>query len=411
MPLLRLIVSPNKFSLMLGASMFLFLGDAILSYLFPIIVEETVVSFSLVGLILAASSLVGLIFDLIFPFVFPNIDWKLSNLLGVLFGLTFPVFVFLGQDFNQPIFYLIASIVWGIYFEFLGFSRQDGVVELDTEKNFTQTWGIIYALLAFCGFIGPIIASLAFGADQVVARTIVFALYFASVILSFALFRSKDTTIQKKESKLIHTISFVREIRYWAILEVKTFPIFLTLIYLAAVSSFFWTFGGLYGEELFGESGFGWLLLAVYTLPELIFSLAFTKFVIKRRKKFLSFILIILSGATLVPLIFIEEKLMLLPIIFAFSSLNAVTWILVRSVFSDLESRAKEFKVHVEAIFQSTESIGFIIGPLLTGLIIDGVGFKNSLVILGTLSIFIGFFLLIITPEKLKIPIKRLRQI
>ncbi len=408
---MHLIFKSNKLALLLASSLFLFLGDAILSYLFPVIVEETVHSFTLVGMILATSSLAGLTFDLLFPILFPNLDWKTSNLIGIVLALTFPILLFLGQDLKQPIFFIISAIVWGIYYEFLGFSRQDSVVELDKEKNFTQTWSIIYTFLAFCAFIGPIFASITLGADQFVARAIVFILYFIAIVLSFALVRTSGTEKPKRESKLVHAISFFKEMKYWAVLESRAYPVLILLVFLTIINSFFWTFGGLYGEELFGGNGFGWILLVVYTLPDLIFSLAFSRVLIKRRKKFLSFILLTLAGISVLPLMVTNDNYVLLSLVFVFSGLNAMIWILMRAVFSDLESRSEEFQVHMEGIYQSTHSIGYIIGPLLMGFVVDAIGFKSTFILIGLIAILLGIFLLIVTPEKIKIPKKRLRQI
>ncbi len=413
MKFLQLLPQSNKLSLLLISSLFLFLGDAILSYLFPVLVEQTVLSFTLVGIIMATSSTAGLIFDLIFPIFFPSLSWRTNHAIGVVLGLLFPITLFLGRDLNQPILFVISAICWGVYYEFLGFARQEAIVEIDKEKNFTKTWGIMYSFLSFCAFVGPIVASITLSADQVVARAVVFILYFISIIFALVLLRipdDKNLTINR-ESKFLHVLSFVSEIKYWAVIESKTYPMLLVLIFLTIVNSFFWTFGGLFGEAEFGGMGLGWILIVSYTLPELLFSFGFSRMIIKKRKKVLSFAFLILAGLTVVPLIVIHNNFLLLIVVSVFSGFGAVSAILMRAVFSDLESRAKEFDVHIEAIYQSTHSVGYIIGPLLAGLLVQTFGFYTTFIIFGFISIILGSFLLLVTPQKLKLPIKRLRQI
>lgn len=393
------------------STLFLFLGDAILSYLFPVVVEDTVNSFTLVGIIMAMSSIAGLISDLLFPVLFPKLSWKNANLIGVILGLCFPVLLFLGHDLGQPLLFVAASMIWGIYYEFLGFARQECVLDVDKKKEFTKTWGIIYTFLTFCAFIGPIVASVTLAADQIVARVVVFVLYAIALMFSLVLATSKNETVFKKESKIVHTISFIKEVKYWVILESKTYPMIIVLIFLTMINAFFWTFGGLYGESLFGHNGLGWILLVAFTLPELILSFIFSKIVIRHRKKFLSYILLVISGMAIIPMLFIHDTLMLLVAVSLFSSFSSISFILMRAVFSDIESRAEEFKVHVEAIFQSTHSLGYIAGPLLSGVLVQLFGFKESFIIWGLVAIVIGVVLILVTPEKLKIPKARLRSV
>jgi MFS family permease len=405
------LAKPNSLYLLLFSTLFLFLGDAILSYLFPVLVEETVMSFTLVGIIMAMSSGAGLISDLLFPVLFPNLSWKTANLIGVLLGFAFPALLFLGQDYGQPLFFVAAAIIWGIYYEFLGFARQECVIEIDTKRNFTSTWGLIFSILSFCAFVGPIVASITLSSDQIVARLLVFILYSIALFCSVMLATSGTKKTTPSESKIVHTLSFLSEVKYWVILESRTYPMLIVLIFLTIVNSFFWTFGGIHGEELFGSSGLGWLLLVVYTLPDLILSVIFSRIVIKRRKKFLSFILLIVAGLAIIPMLFIHDSLMLLFAVALFSSFNCISLLLMRAVFSDLESRAAEFKVHVEAVYQSTHSVGYIAGPLISGVLVQAFGFKETFIIWGLLSIAIGGFLIAVTPEKLKIPKARLRSV
>jgi MFS family permease len=405
------LAKPNSLYLMLFSTLFLFLGDAILSYLFPVLVEDTVKSFTLVGIIMAMSSTAGLISDLLFPILFPRLSWRVSNFIGVLLGMLFPVLLFLGQDYGQPLFFVAAAIIWGIYYEFLGFARQECVIDTDKKHNFTKTWGLISAFLSFCAFIGPVIASVTLSVDQIVARTLVFILYFIALVFSIVLATERKEIVTTRESKIVHTLSFISEVKYWVILEARTYPLIIVLVFLTITNSFFWTFGGLYGEELFGASGFGWILLVVFTLPDLIFAFTFSKLSIKRRKKFLSFIMLITAGLSVIPMLFLHDNLMLLGAVAIFSGFHSITFILMRAIFSDLESRAEEFKVHVEAVFLSTHSIGYILGPLISGVLVQAFGFKETFIIWGLLSIVIGVFLIYVTPEKLKIPKARLRSV
>lgn len=52
----------------------------------------------------------------------------------------------------------------------------------------------------------------------------------------------------------------------------------------------------------------------------------------------------------------------------------------------------------------STISVAYIIGPIMAGAITQFVGEKNTFVVVGNILAPVSVFLLVVTPEKLRLP-------
>ena len=90
-----------------------------MSYYFPVILGNTLESNALVGVVMAASSIMGLVCDLIFPQLFKRKSWKFLLITGIILGISFPITTNLGRHFTAFIIFVLASVLWGIYFEFI----------------------------------------------------------------------------------------------------------------------------------------------------------------------------------------------------------------------------------------------------------------------------------------------------
>jgi len=136
------------------------LSDSILSYIFPIVLEGHVNSNIAIGLIMALSSVVGLICDFVLPQIFPNKSWKFLLVVGILASLLFPVAVALGDIFGLISMFVIAVVIWGIYYEFILFTEQSFVVNEFKKEEYSKTWGVLGVMIDLTGIIAPILGSM-----------------------------------------------------------------------------------------------------------------------------------------------------------------------------------------------------------------------------------------------------------
>jgi hypothetical protein len=96
-------------------------GDSIMSFMAPNIIESIVKDPLLVGLIFAASSFVGFFVDYALSNLVKEKSFFLYAIVGMLIAVAFPIVLLLGQNVALALF---SMAIWGIYFEMLIFLSQ-----------------------------------------------------------------------------------------------------------------------------------------------------------------------------------------------------------------------------------------------------------------------------------------------
>jgi MFS family permease len=95
-----------------------FLADASLAYFVPNYIESTFQSSLIMGLVMSASSLVGLLADLVLPQLLPRLTVKRALLLTSVFQLAFIGTLLITLITPQLWLFFVAMACWGLYFEF-----------------------------------------------------------------------------------------------------------------------------------------------------------------------------------------------------------------------------------------------------------------------------------------------------
>ncbi|MFA6420596.1 MAG: MFS transporter, partial [Patescibacteria group bacterium] len=150
---------PDHIKRLLNYGVILFLlgvGDAIMSYYAPIYIENTVKNGFLMGLILAVSSLVGVVSDFLLSRISKERSFRIFFISAIVGGILFPISLLFFPPWI-PIL-LFAMTAWGIYYELIGFSNFVFVKEHIPHDKYPTAWGIIETLKASAYFIGPILA-------------------------------------------------------------------------------------------------------------------------------------------------------------------------------------------------------------------------------------------------------------
>jgi len=389
------------------------LSDSILSYIFPIVLETHVNSNLIVGGIISLSSVIGLICDFVLPQIFPNKSWRFLLVSGLLISLTFPIAMALGDIFGLLSIFILAVIIWGVYYEFLLFAEQNFVVSEFKKEEYSKTWGIIGIILDSIGIIAPIIGSilLVLGTYTYTSITIfiqIIALIFAILLLTKSDLKSENRNL----SKMKEHISVLKEMRYWGTLSKKIVPLLIMAFLLELVSATFWVFGGLFGRELIGVPGLDWGVLVISVIPTLIGSIIMSKLKIQKRKKFLSQLSLLTGGLILIPFALFEGNVtVILAVIFISSFFLSFSWPLNDAVYSDLQKRLEKKGMHLMGLSNAGYSLAYIVCPILMGFLSDLVGFYKAFSILGIILFVVALLLIIFTPKKLRMPHTSLEKI
>src|SRR5258708_7622579 len=234
---------------------FLLLADSVMVYAFPIIVQNQLGSNTLLGIVLSFSSVVGVVCDFLLPQVFHKKQWRILFYFAVTMAATFPLFTDLGSSFKVVSFFLMGSAIWGIYYEFMQFSRQDFVVSQDETRSYALDWSVIFAMWQVNLIVGPILA--AFILSKSYSLTPILVLFYVLSILSIFLIKDKKGSAAKtkvmkaKRASHIRFFKIYREFSYWKVLGGVMIWMLLLSFCLNLNQALFQTIGGVYGQQLF----------------------------------------------------------------------------------------------------------------------------------------------------------------
>jgi MFS family permease len=309
--------------------------------------------------------------------------------------------------------FVVAGLFWNVYYEFMAFSRQNFIVSNERKENYSQIWGIISVLSSFVGLVGPVIGSLLLK-ETVGNRVLFFGMFQTLTLFSGLILVSLTPTVQQEHKlrrTIHHKMSLFKDLKLWEILGARVFPIIIIGVMISLISAAVMSFGGLMGVELFGGEDLDWLLVVVFAIPSIIASLILTKFSIKRYKKLTSQILMILAGLSLCLMPLIKSYPVIVLICFFFCSLFiSFAWIVNEAVYSDLSDRARDEKIYINGMERLNDSIGYLVGPILVGFLADKTDYYVAFAFVGFISVILGIVLIMITPKKILIPHREIKE-
>lgn len=406
-------VARGKFSYFVVILFLILLADSIISYVFPIVLGNHISSNFEIGLILSLSSVIGIAFDFLIPIVFPRYGWKFQLIVGIILSVTFPLATALGDTYSIIWLFILAVILWGIYYEFIMFAQQSFIVEEERIKKYPHDWSIIELLTDVVEILGPIIGAflLIRGIKAYASITMlieILALVFA--ILLVILKRNIKAT--KPESKLKNTVNVLKTLRSWTVISKKVYMVLAMAAIVEIISAAFVSFAGLYGEQLINNPDWNWVLVALTTAPYMIGSFVMMRLNLSHGKKRLSQIAIVVSGIILASLFFFTGKLIPIAIVIFVSNLVvSICWPLDDAIFSDLQKRLGKHDIDLIGLSQASYSIAYIIAPSLMGLLSDNFGYNKAFALIGVISAIAGVIFLIITPKKIRLPQEDLKKL
>lgn len=398
------VVKPSSVMLrvFMVSTVFLFvaMSDALLSYWVPPFLQEKLGSAFLMGIVMSFSSVVGLITDLILPQLIQG--WNVRRLVSfaVVVSASFIGSLVLGLGAPGIIVFLIAMAIWGVYYEFLGFARQQFIANSTPHDMHASAQALLLTFYSLAYTIGPIIAGvLVLGGDTHV-------LFAAGMLLTIGVVLMK-ILLPKNHTHIdveIKKINIAAEVGHWKVLFSAVWPIVLMSLMIGLIDSVFWTSGTVLSERLAGESVLGNFLVPAYMLPSLFMGFVVMRMNIVSGKKRLSQISMLVAGALLFLVGFSQNILMLIAVVFISSIFIAFSYPLVEAVYSDVIERMGRKRWHLIGLGSSTASIAYIVGPILAGALSSSFGERSTFAFLGVLTVAVAFLLLVMTPKKLHIP-------
>ncbi|HLD03222.1 MAG TPA: MFS transporter [Candidatus Dojkabacteria bacterium] len=401
----------------------IYFTDSILSFIFPIVVENLSDSNTLLGLIMSLSALIGLICDLIFPQYLKKHSWRFMLFLAIIIEFIFLLTTIFGQMFQVIGFFLLGSLIWGIYYELLYFYIQNFMVVHEQQENYTKFWSVIYAAAYVTGIIGPIIGS--YLLEQPLEKTaiplfLLISLAAVFAFLSLARFHGAARALKYPEGyRHKSKFSILKELRVWKIFSKRILPLIIISLTLVFIEATFYTIGGLFGQEITEEitTGFlananlDWVPMILYSFPMTIGNIIISRLNISHGKKRQALKFLLFGSLLLIPIgIFPRQYLLIFLSIFLASLMLSFSGPLLQAVFSDLVKRSQDFKEDLVGLSSATSSLAYIIGPVVIGILADNTGYHTTFAIIGSAGVLIAVLFLLIMPKKLKVPLGELNH-
>lgn len=389
----------------MGVSMvlfFVYLGDAILSDWVPAYIQESVGKPWLMGLIVSFSSMVGFVADLFLPQLLKKSSVSRMILLAICSSLVFCGLLLWSAHWPVIVLFLAAMAVWGIYYEFLGFGGQQFVSSSIPSHFRSGAWAVLGAFRGLAYFIGPLLGSylaLSKGNFTVVAV----ASFMVLIGYGFWLVQKKKS-YESSDMELKGDVNVFVEAKHWWYLLKFVWPIVVLSLCMGLLDSTFWTTGTVLSDNMAKESTLGGFFLPLYELPMIIMGIIVAKLGIYKGKKKLAEYFMLVSGALLVSMYFVQTTALLLAISFCVGVTASVCWPLRDAVYSDLVSRMGFEGKHMIGLSGSTISLAYIIGPIVSGGLASLFGEVETFAIVGLLLVLVSVFLLMVTPKKLRLP-------
>jgi len=386
---------------------FILLGDAILSYWVPNLLEDSLGGSSVVmGLVFSFSSIVGLLTDLVFPSLLKNFTVKRLVLIAGFLGIAFLTTLTIGVKLPYIWIFLLAMAIWGVYYEFIGFGSQQFVADSVPLKLRSSGWAILGTFKNLAYFLGPIIAGwLLLQGNYILAGVTGFLIFIGIVIL---------TLVSKKHERPISIeiseVNLWRELGHWKVLFSYVWPIVILSIFLGLIDATFWTTGAVWMESLSKENFWGNFLLPVYQMPALFMGFVVTRWGIYKGKKKMAIRFLILASLFLILLAFNLPIPLYILCVFMSSLMLGVTYPLIEAVYSDIIARMGRERKHLVGLCNSASSIAYIIGPALAGLVASLVGNKLTFVVVGSATLIVALVLFFVTPRKIHLPVNEIKS-
>jgi MFS family permease len=395
-------LGPNKLIYTFGAMiLFFMIFDGIVAYLAPVVILEHGFSKTVVGLILSAAAVSGVVFDLLIYRIFKTAFYR--KLFTVMFFAGFAC-LFAIWNADSIILYLAAMALWGFYYDLRGFGTIDFISRHSKNKEIASNFGIIQIFQAIGYILAPLVAGFLifetvswepFAAASVFLFISIF--FFVMLLLEA---RGKKQFIPPTEHSARGGIK--EEITAWKNVGGVILPILALGAFSTLFDSFFMTIGPILAESLPMEPFDGIFMFAYYFPPLLIGGLigSLTKrFGNKNTVVFGLFI-----GAVILSTIgLFGSSWMLVLIVFMSACFTCVMNPVVQSTYTHCIHSAPKVKKEVQELGDLFSNVGYIIGPIVAGIIADNLGNTGAFSALGLIGVAFAILLFVFMPKKISI--------
>jgi len=380
------------------------LGDSIMSFMAPNLIESIVDNELLTGIIFSFSSVVGLIMDYLLSNSIKEKSVLFYSFFGIVVAIFFPaVFIFKTNVLTA----LIAMGIWGIYYEMILFAKSHYIHHHLNHDQHDLGWAFFNAFGSLAYLIGPTFAiSISILGDKI---PLFVALSMQGITLIGLIIYRISFGNQIKQStppSVSQSTSFLAGIKLWGILNRRLYPVLLYLFLLNIIDATFWTMGAILANS--HHSPIANLFFVIYLLPAFVISplgIKLSRYFGKKRTSLSGGLIAVISyGLSL----FVQDFSAFMIFIGIGSIFFAVTIPEIRGAIEDYCERLGHNSNTLVGLTSSMGSLGYIIGPILSGAIASQIGDQRAFGAIGWILAVVSLVLLVITPRKIRLPQQQL---
>lgn len=390
-----------------------FVGDAIMSYVSPVLIENYLQSTFWMGIIIGSSSVFGLVCDFIFGKLFEHRSYAFFVKWMFVFTFLFPI-SFL---FFPPLifFFILAMAAWGIYYEFGRFSQYHFVHTFLKVNEHAQAWGLIESIRSATLVVATLLAPRLLDVNPSVALYGALAAFGMGLFLFFIFIR-RHPVHQHPPTLGAPTPrppgrTVWQEFGIWWTLARKVWPLLLLELALVSMDACIWSVGIVFNEELRDVSWWSGLVLPAYALAGVIMPLLASRASKPFGKKRAALITAVIGGCLfMIGGVFVPAKWFVV-IMFVASMFHMITFPILYATFEDFMSRLSETDNEMVGLEGSVNSLAYVIGPILAGTVATFIGNQATFAVFGAALVLVGVVVALFTPRKIKLPQKELAAI
>ena len=201
-------------------------------------------------------------------------------------------------------------------------------------------------------------------------------------------------------------MTFIQELGVWKRLGNLLVPVLTTLLFLNIAESFFWTIGPLLSEQLRAIHPFGGLFLSLYYLPPLVVGWVVGQVAQKSGKKHTAVVSILFASIALSLFFFISDAFILLFLVLVVAFCLSFAFPAIRATVADYISETPRLEPELEGISDFSANAGYIIGPIMAGILADATNNMQAFGILGFIGIVVTLILLPYSEKHIHVPRK-----
>jgi MFS family permease len=376
--------------------------EGIISYMTPLIIINNGISETLMGIIIGTSSISGAFFDFIACRIFKNTYYKRMFLIMFSICLIYPLIL---SQANSFVIYLLAMSLWGVYFDLKNIGNFDFVGRHTAKTEHASSFGLIQVFQSVGFLLAPILVGFLI-AENFNYKPLVLAWIFLVMAAIFfgLLFFSKDKTAGYKETEYgDRKKTWAGLLLDWKDLGKILFPVLILTLMINFIDSFFWTVGPIFAESLTEMKKFAGFFMTAYSLPALLVGWIVGSLTRKHGKKKTAFITLLIGSIFLSLINFIDNTILVILNILIASFFISMSWPAINGAYADYISETPHYEKEIAGLEDFFTNLGYVLGPVLAGVIADNIGTAGAFSLLGMIGIIVAIILLIITPKKINI--------